>query len=64
VNRAFKGIYLEQPGDYHIEFIYRPRYWRLACAGFWISVGGIIMLALLSLIRAKGAAKGRGNAID
>jgi hypothetical protein len=64
VNRAFKGIYLDQPGDYHIQFIYRPRYWRLACAGFWISVGGVIMLASLSLIRAKGAAKGRGNAVD
>jgi hypothetical protein len=64
VNRVFKGIYLDQPGDYHIKFIYRPRYWRLACACFWISAGVVIMLASMSIIRAKGAAKGRGNAID
>jgi hypothetical protein len=64
VNRAFKGIYLGQPGDYHIRFIYRPRHWRLACAFFWISGGAVILWALTSLIRVKGAAKGRDNFID
>jgi len=52
VNRAFKGIYLDKPGDYHVKFTYRPRYWRLACALFWISVGGIIVTAMMSAIRA------------
>jgi len=55
VNRAFKGVYLDKPGDYHIEFIYRPRYWSLACALFWISIGGVIMLALISRICVNGA---------
>jgi uncharacterized membrane protein YfhO len=41
VNRAFKGIYIDQPGDYHIEFTYRPRHWRLSCALFWISIGAV-----------------------
>jgi hypothetical protein len=61
VNRAFKGIYLGQPGDYHIRFIYRPRHWRLACAFFWISAGAVIMLGLMSHMRVKGAANGRDN---
>ena len=60
VNRAFKGIYLDKPGDYHIKFTYRPGHWRLACALFWISIGGVIMTALMSIIRVKDAAK-RGN---
>ncbi len=45
VNRAFKGVYLDKPGDYHIEFIYRPRHWRLACTLFWISLAGVVVLA-------------------
>ncbi len=64
VNRAFKGIYLGQPGDYHIQFIYRPRHWRLACACFWISAGAVILWALMNIIRGQGAAKGRGKAIE
>ena len=64
VNRAFKGIYLGQPGDYHIQFIYRPRHWRLACACFWISAGAVILWALTSIICGKGAVKGRDNLID
>lgn len=43
VNRAFKGVYLDKPGDYHIEFVYRPRYWWLACTWFWISLAGVIV---------------------
>jgi hypothetical protein len=57
VNRAFKGVYLDKPGDYHIEFIYRPRYWRLACSLFWISVGGAIALATMSACRARSERK-------
>ncbi len=55
VNRAFKCIYLDQPGDYHVQFTYRPRLWRLACALFWIAVGGIIILAMARLICVNGA---------
>ena len=55
VNRAFKGVYLDQPGAYHLEFIYRPRHWRLACSLFWIAAGGAILLAVLSIIRARSA---------
>ena len=51
VNRAFKGIYLDQPGNYHIQFTYRPRHWRLACTLFF-TAGGIVitLVAILSLI--------------
>lgn len=45
VNRAFKGIYLDKAGDYHIKFTYRPRHWILACACFWISI--VIVVALI-----------------
>ena len=48
VNRAFKGIYLDKPGDYHVQFTYRPHHWRLACACFWISIGGVLLLGLAS----------------
>ena len=53
VNRAFKGVYLDKPGDYHVKFIYRPRYWRLACVLFWIAAGSAIALASLIVIRAR-----------
>jgi len=51
VNRAFKGVYLDKPGDYHIEFTYRPRFWSLACAWFWVSVSGVVALATMSAFR-------------
>lgn len=57
VNRAFKGVYLDKPGDYHLEFIYRPRHWRLACAWFWIAAGSAIALASLSVICATAQKK-------
>lgn len=44
VNRAFKGIYVDRPGDYHIQFTYRPRYWRLSCSLFWIGCSTITVL--------------------
>ena len=53
VNRAFKGIYLDKPGDYHIVFTYRPRHWQLACALFWIAAGTAGALAAMSLVRSK-----------
>jgi hypothetical protein len=53
VNRGFKGVFLDQPGDYHIEFTYRPRYWRLACTLLWISAGGVIALVVMSEIRLR-----------
>ena len=53
INRAFKGVYLDQPGDYHLEFIYRPPHWRLACTLFWIATGSVIALASVSFIRQR-----------
>lgn len=57
VNRAFKGVYLDQPGDYHLKFTYRPRHWRLACTLFWISAGGATALAAMQIIRRRKDAK-------
>ena len=54
VNRAFKGIYLDAPGDYQISFTYRPRHWRLAGTLFWISCGGVLLLVLRKLMGLKG----------
>jgi len=53
VNRAFKGIYLDKPGDYHIQFIYRPGHWRLACTLFWLAIGMTIGLAFLHFAPRK-----------
>ena len=57
VNRAFKGVYLDKPGDYHIKFTYRPRHWQLACTLFWISTGAVLSLMsadfILTRIRRK-----------
>ncbi|HEX5399551.1 MAG TPA: hypothetical protein VFY06_10935, partial [Verrucomicrobiae bacterium] len=47
VNRAFKGVFLDRPGDYHIEFTYRPHDWRLACAFFWTALGCVVVLAFM-----------------
>jgi hypothetical protein len=53
VNRAFKGVYLDRPGDYHMVFTYRPRHWRLACGLFWLALGGVISLGAMHLSRAR-----------
>jgi hypothetical protein len=53
VNRAFKGIYLDKPGDYHVQFTYRPRHWRLACALFWISICGCVIMSFVEIICAR-----------
>jgi hypothetical protein len=56
VNRAFKGLYLERPGDYHIEFEYRPRHWRLSSALFWIACLGAAAIVVGDAV-SKHAAK-------
>lgn len=58
-NRAFKGVYLDEPGDYRVRFIYRPSHWALACTLFWVAVGCIIVLALRPFVRARIQRKGR-----
>lgn len=61
VNRAFKGIYIKQPGDYHIQFTYRPRYWRPACISFWSSVSLAVALMLAGEICAHRRLKAKLN---
>lgn len=53
VNRAFKGVYLDKPGDYHIQFTYRPRYWRYTWATFWVAAAISAALAILSFLPFK-----------
>ena len=53
VNRIFKGVYLDRPGDYHLEFTYRPRRWTLACVCFWLAAGGGSLLAAISAVRNR-----------
>ena len=57
VNRAFKGVYLDQPGDYHLEFTYRPRYWRLACLLCATSISIALMLAIVEINRMRDRQK-------
>lgn len=53
VNRAFKGIFLDRAGDYHVEFTYRPRHWRLACRLFWIAAGLVPILYAVQFFRVR-----------
>ena len=53
VNRAFKGVYLDHPGDYHIQFTYRPRYWHQACLLFWLAAAGLVILLIAHLIQRR-----------
>jgi hypothetical protein len=53
VNRAFKGIYLDRPGDYHIQFTYRPKHWRMACTLFWLAIGLSGMFAAADFFGGK-----------
>lgn len=62
VNRAFKGIYLDQPGDYHVQFTYRPRHWTLACICFWTSAGVVILLAVMNIFFHRRKCPERFNA--
>jgi hypothetical protein len=53
VNRAFKGIYLDQPGEYHIQFTYRPKHWRMSCTLFWAAMGLIVVFAAVEIFCSK-----------
>ncbi|HEX4264454.1 MAG TPA: hypothetical protein VH597_08960 [Verrucomicrobiae bacterium] len=53
VNRVFKGVYLDKPGDYHVQFTYRPAHWRLACALFWAAVALIAVFAAADFFGGK-----------
>ncbi len=57
VNRAFKGIYLDQPGDYQVQFTYRPRHWRLACRLFLAAAGTLMMLVGIRAITTRRLAQ-------
>lgn len=62
VNRAFKGVYLDGPGDYHVIFIYRPRHWLAACLLFWLSLAGVLVMAVLGVRdRHQTASNGGSN---
>jgi hypothetical protein len=54
VNQAFKGVYLDQPGRYHIEMKYRPRYWAVAVWLFWSAAVGTLVFALMGVWRGFG----------
>jgi hypothetical protein len=54
VNQTFKALYLDQPGDYHVVFTYRPWHWKLACALFWIMAVGTALTAIIVFKRARG----------
>jgi hypothetical protein len=51
VNRAFKGIYIERRGDYHIQFTYRPRHWLLSSVLFWIAGSTLLVLLAVDLVK-------------
>ena len=51
VNRVFKGVFVEEAGDYRVEFVYRPRHWQTACVLFWISVSAIVVIAIVTFAR-------------
>jgi len=53
VNLAFKGVYIDKPGDYHLQFTYRPRYWRYTRPAFWLAVGISTALAVFGFLRSK-----------
>jgi hypothetical protein len=64
VNRAFKGLYLEKPGEYHIEFVYRPRYWRMSCALFWIAFLGVAAIVAGGARRTDAARSAHGKTVS
>jgi hypothetical protein len=53
VNRSFKGLYLDRPGNYHLEFSYRPGHWRLALVLFWLAAALTAALAVAAFACAK-----------
>jgi hypothetical protein len=53
VNRVFKGVYLDKPGDYHIQFTFSPRYSRITRAAFWAAFTLSVALAVFSFLKFK-----------
>ena len=53
VNRAFKGIYLAKPGNYHVKFRYRPHFWRVALTLFCVSAGIVVILGATECARIR-----------
>jgi hypothetical protein len=46
VNYAFRGVFIE-PGEHHIEFSYRPKYFQLGvCACAATAVGSLLLVAV------------------
>ena len=62
VNCGFKGLYLAQPGDYHVQFTYRPGHWRLALMLLWLALALTVLLAGVSFACARtGGTRIRGS---
>ena len=40
VNHAFKGIYVDHPGTYHVTFRYWPEHFTLS---LWLAAGGVLL---------------------
>lgn len=53
VNQTFKGVYLDRPGDYHIEFVYRPSHWRFSCGLFWAALAGTLVIIVAGRRRCR-----------
>lgn len=59
VNRAFKGIYLDRPGNYHVKFSYRPRFWKISMSLFGVSAGIVLIFGVTALRRAHPPRRAR-----
>jgi hypothetical protein len=64
MNRAFKGVYLDQPGNYHLEFRYRPRYWNISIGLFWLASGIMLAWAAAERRRAHNLTKSTRERMD
>jgi len=53
VNRSFKAVYLDKPGDYHIRFTFRPRYSQITRPAFWLAAAITVALATFSFLNFK-----------
>jgi hypothetical protein len=53
VNRAFKGVYLGQPGNYHLEFRYQPPHLIASVSLFCISLGIVVFWGAVELARKR-----------
>lgn len=48
VNGAFRGVRIAAPGDYVVEYTYRPPTWRLSCA---VAAAGLVLLVAVAARR-------------